>query len=80
MAALEDEPTILAPKPVEQTCRTAAGTARFVPFCAVLASGAIRHCLGRCRRHLWGAADQGQDGLPTSPVLNTIPVGGSAHR
>ncbi|MFM5642365.1 sigma-E factor negative regulatory protein [Aeromonas veronii] len=87
MAALEDEPTILAPKPVEtapvlQPAVAPVKTdANVVPLFrrvgqqlgqyAIAASVAAGVIFG-VQQYQW------QDGVPANPVLNTIPIGGSA--
>ncbi|MGL5337396.1 MAG: RseA family anti-sigma factor [Aeromonas veronii] len=87
MAALEDEPTILAPKPVEMApvlqpaVAPVKTDANVVPLFrrvgqqlgqyAIAASVAVAVIFGVQQY-------QGQDGVPANPVLNTIPIGGSA--
>ena len=87
MAALEDEPTILAPKPVETAPVLQPAVApvktdsNVVPLFrrvgqqlgqyAIAASVAAAVIFG-------GQQYQGHDGVPANPVLNTIPIGGSA--
>lgn len=79
MLALEDEPTILAPAPapapaVKTGVKVIPLIRRFgqqVGQYAIAASVAAAVIFGVQQY-------QGQDGVPTNPVLNTIPVGGSA--
>ncbi|KHA56955.1 sigma-E factor negative regulatory protein [Aeromonas hydrophila] len=82
MAALEDEPTILAPKPVEsKPAAPQPGTAKVVPFLRRAGQQAGQYAIAAsvAAAVIFGVQQyQGQDGLPTNPVLNTIPVGGSA--
>ncbi|MGL6400251.1 RseA family anti-sigma factor [Aeromonas veronii] len=87
MAALEDEPTILAPKPVEtapvlQPAVVPVKTdANVVPlFRRVgLQLGQYAIAASVAAAVIFGVQQyQGQDGVPANPVLNTIPIGGSA--
>ena len=87
MAALEDEPTILALKPVEAApvaqpvVAPVKTDSNVVPLFrrggqqlgqyAIAASVAAAVIFGVQQY-------QGQDGVPNNPVLNTIPIGGSA--
>ncbi|MFM4786272.1 RseA family anti-sigma factor [Aeromonas veronii] len=87
MAVLEDEPTILAPKPVETAPVLQPAVApvktdsNVVPLFrrvgqqlgqyAIAASVAAAVIFG-VQQYQW------QDGVPANPVLNTIPIGGSA--
>lgn len=83
MAALEDEPTILAPKPVESKpiasqVRTAA---KVVPLFRRVGQQVGQYAIAAsvAAAVIFGVQQyQGHDGMPTNPVLNTIPVGGSA--
>ncbi|CAJ1824700.1 transcriptional regulator [Aeromonas veronii] len=87
MAALEDEPSILAPKPVEtapvlQPAVAPVKTdANVVPlFRRVgLQLGQYAIAASVAAAVIFGVQQyQGQDGVPANPVLNTIPIGGSA--
>ena len=82
MAALEDEPTILAPKPVEsKPAAPQPGTAKVVPFLRRAGQQVGQYAIAAsvAAAVIFGVQQyQGQDGVPTNPVLNTIPVGGSA--
>ncbi|UMQ39796.1 transcriptional regulator [Aeromonas hydrophila] len=82
MAALEDEPTILAPKPVEsKPAAPQPGTAKVVSFLRRAGQQVGQYAIAAsvAAAVIFGVQQyQGQDGLPTNPVLNTIPVGGSA--
>ncbi|WP_421319820.1 sigma-E factor negative regulatory protein [Aeromonas veronii] len=74
MAALEDEPTILAPKPVKTDSNVVPLFRRVgqqLGQYAIAASVAAAVIFGVQQY-------QGQDGVPANPVLNTIPIGGSA--
>ncbi|ATL97217.1 RseA family anti-sigma factor [Aeromonas sp. MR19] len=83
MAALEDEPTILAPKPVES--KPAAPQvhtgAKVVPLFRRVGQQVGQYAIAAsvAAAVIFGVQQyQGHDGIPTNPVLNTIPVGGSA--
>lgn len=82
MAALEDEPTILAPKPVEsKPAAPQPGTAKVVPFLRRVGQQVGQYTIAAsvAAAVIFGVQQyQGQDGVPANPVLNTIPVGGSA--
>ncbi|HDX8435225.1 TPA: transcriptional regulator [Aeromonas dhakensis] len=85
MAALEDEPTILAPKPVESKPAApqpgSAKTVTIVPFLRRAGQQVGQYAIAAsvAAAVIFGVQQyQGQDGVPTNPVLNTIPVGGSA--
>ncbi|MGL4251846.1 MAG: sigma-E factor negative regulatory protein [Aeromonas sp.] len=87
MAALEDEPTILAPKPVEAATVTKpvmaqAGTdSNVVPLLRRVGQQLGQYAIAAsvAAAVIFGVQHyQGQDGVPTNPVLNTIPIGGSA--
>ncbi|MDH0177029.1 RseA family anti-sigma factor [Aeromonas dhakensis] len=85
MAALEDEPTIVAPKPVESKPAApqsgSAKTATIVPFLRRAGQQVGQYAIAAsvAAAVIFGVQQyQGQDGVPTNPVLNTIPVGGSA--
>ncbi|WP_042010549.1 sigma-E factor negative regulatory protein [Aeromonas fluvialis] len=87
MAALEDEPTILAPKPVE-TAPVPQSTASPVKKESNVVSllrragqqfGQYAIAASVAAAVIFGVQQyQGQDGVPANPVLNTIPIGGSA--
>ena len=87
MAALEDEPTILAPKPVEtapvlQPAVAPVKTdANVVPLFRRVGQQLGQYAIAAsvAAAVIFGVQQyQGQDGVPTNPVLNTIPIGGSA--
>lgn len=87
MAALEDEPTILAPKPVEaapvlQPAVAPVKTdANVVPLYRRVGQQLGQYAIAAsvAAAVIFGVQQyQGQDGVPTNPVLNTIPIGGSA--
>ncbi|PKQ71194.1 transcriptional regulator [Aeromonas sobria] len=87
MAALEDEPTILAPKPVEvkpvmQPVVAPVKTgSNVIPLFRRVGQQLGQYAIAAsvAAAVIFGVQQyQGQDGLPTNPVLNTIPVGGSA--
>ncbi|MGR1255465.1 RseA family anti-sigma factor [Aeromonas veronii] len=87
MAALEDEPTILAPKPVEtapvlQPAVAPVKTdANVVPLFRRVGQQLGQYAIAAsvAAAVIFGVQQyQGQDGIPANPVLNTIPIGGSA--
>ncbi len=87
MAALEDEPTILAPKPVEaapvlQPAVAPVKTdANVVPLYRRVGQQLGQYAIAAsvAAAVIFGVQQyQGQDGVPANPVLNTIPIGGSA--
>ncbi|MGL5497786.1 MAG: sigma-E factor negative regulatory protein [Aeromonas sobria] len=87
MAALEDEPTILAPKPVEvkpvlQPIVAPVKTdSNVIPLFRWVGQQLGQYAIAAsvAAAVIFGVQQyQGQDGLPTNPVLNTIPIGGSA--
>ena len=83
MLALEDEPTILAPKPMDTKSpipRSQTG-AKVVPLFRRVGQQVGQYAIAAsvAAAVIFGVQHyQGQDGLPVNPVLNTIPVGGSA--
>ncbi|MGL5991976.1 MAG: sigma-E factor negative regulatory protein [Aeromonas sobria] len=87
MAALEDEPTILAPKPVEAATVLQPVVApvktdsNVIPLFRRVGQQLGQYAIAAsvAAAVIFGVQQyQGQDGLPTNPVLNTIPIGGSA--
>jgi sigma-E factor negative regulatory protein RseA len=83
MAALEDEPTILAPKSVESkpTASQVHTAAKVVPLFRRVGQQVGQYAIAAsvAAAVIFGVQQyQGHDGMPTNPVLNTIPVGGSA--
>ncbi|MGL6311698.1 RseA family anti-sigma factor [Aeromonas veronii] len=87
MAALEDEPIILAPKPVEtapvlQPAVAPVKTdANVVPLFRRVGQQLGQYAIAAsvAAAVIFGVQQyQGQDGVPANPVLNTIPIGGSA--
>ncbi|MCH7349607.1 RseA family anti-sigma factor [Aeromonas sp. MR7] len=83
MAALEDEPTILAPKPVESkpAAPQAHTGAKVVSLFRRVGQQVGQYAIAAsvAAAVIFGVQQyQGHDGIPTNPVLNTIPVGGSA--
>ena len=83
MAALEDEPTILAPKSVESkpTASQVHTAAKVVPLFRRVGQQVGQYAIAAsvAAAVIFGVQQyQGHDGIPTNPVLNTIPVGGSA--
>lgn len=83
MAALEDEPTILAPKPVESqpVVPQVHTAAKVVPLFRRVGQLVGQYAIAAsvAAAVIFGVQQyQGHDGMPTNPVLNTIPVGGSA--
>ncbi|MFQ1744665.1 sigma-E factor negative regulatory protein [Aeromonas veronii] len=88
MAALEDEPTILAPKPVETASVVQPVVApiktdsnNVVPLFRRVGQQLGQYAIAAsvAAAVIFGVQQyQGQDGVPANPVLNTIPIGGSA--
>ncbi|WP_421305551.1 RseA family anti-sigma factor [Aeromonas veronii] len=87
MAALEDEPTILAPKlvetaPVLQPAVAPVKTdSNVVPLFRRVGQQLGQYAIAAsvAAAVIFGVQQyQGQDGVPANPVLNTIPIGGSA--
>lgn len=87
MAALEDEPTILAPKPVEMApvlqpvVAPVKTDSNVVPLFRRVGQQLGQYAIAAsvAAAVIFGVQQyQGQDGVPTNPVLNTIPIGGSA--
>ena len=87
MAALEDEPTILAPKPVEMApvlqpaVAQVKTDANVVPLFRRVGQQLGQYAIAAsvAAAVIFGVQQyQGQDGVPANPVLNTIPIGGSA--
>ncbi|EKP0318781.1 RseA family anti-sigma factor [Aeromonas veronii] len=87
MAALEDEPTILAPKPVEvlpvlqPVVAPVKTDANVVPLFRRVGQQLGQYAIAAsvAAAVIFGVQQyQGQDGVPNNPVLNTIPIGGSA--
>ncbi|ENC6371333.1 transcriptional regulator [Aeromonas veronii] len=87
MAALEDEPTILAPKPVETAPVLQPAVApvktdsNVVPLFRRIGQQLGQYAIAAsvAAAVIFGVQQyQGQDGVPANPVLNTIPIGGSA--
>lgn len=80
MLALEDEPTILAPKPV-QPAAPQVHRAKVLPLLRRVSQQVGQYAIAAsvAAAVIFGVQQyQGQDGIPANPVLNTIPVGGSA--
>lgn len=87
MAALEDEPTILAPKPVETAPVLQPAVApvktdsNVVPLFRRVGQQLGQYAIAAsvAAAVIFGVQQyQGQDGVSANPVLNTIPIGGSA--
>ena len=87
MAALEDEPTILAPKPVEMApvlqpaVAPVKTDANVVPLFRRVGQQLGQYAIAAsvAAAVIFGVQQyQGQDGVQANPVLNTIPIGGSA--
>ncbi|CAJ1804435.1 TPA: sigma-E factor negative regulatory protein [Aeromonas veronii] len=87
MAVLEDEPTILAPKPVETAPVLQPAVApvktdsNVVPLFRRVGQQLGQYAIAAsvAAAVIFGVQQyQGQDGVPANPVLNTIPIGGSA--
>ncbi|MGL5305627.1 MAG: sigma-E factor negative regulatory protein [Aeromonas veronii] len=87
MAALGDEPTILAPKPVETApvqqpvVAPVKTDSNVVPLFRRVGQQLGQYAIAAsvAAAVIFGVQQyQGQDGVPANPVLNTIPIGGSA--
>ena len=83
MLALEDEPTILAPKAVETkpVAPQVQPAAKVVPLFRRVGQQLGQYAIAAsvAAAVIFGVQHyQGQNGIPVNPVLNTIPVGGSA--
>lgn len=79
MLALEDEPTILAPAPAPAPAVKTG--AKVIPLIRRFGQQVGQYAIAAsvAAAVIFGVQQyQGQDGVPTNPVLNTIPVGGSA--
>ncbi len=81
MLALEDEPAILAPKPAQSAAPQVQPAGKVIPFVRRFGQQVGQYAIAAsvAAAVIFGVQQyQGKDGVPTSPVLNTIPVGGSA--
>ncbi|MDH0432365.1 RseA family anti-sigma factor [Aeromonas caviae] len=81
MLALEDEPAILAPKPAQPAAPHVQPAGKVIPFVRRFGQQVGQYAIAAsvAAAVIFGVQQyQGKDGVPTSPVLNTIPVGGSA--
>ncbi len=81
MLALEDEPAILAPKPAQPAVPQVQPAGKVIPFVRRFGQQVGQYAIAAsvAAAVIFGVQQyQGKDGVPTSPVLNTIPVGGSA--
>ncbi|WP_324059246.1 sigma-E factor negative regulatory protein [Aeromonas caviae] len=81
MLALEDEPAILAPKPAQPAAPQVQPVGKVIPFVRRFGQQVGQYAIAAsvAAAVIFGVQQyQGKDGVPTSPVLNTIPVGGSA--
>ncbi|MEA9420386.1 RseA family anti-sigma factor [Aeromonas caviae] len=81
MLALEDEPAILAPKPAQPAAPQVQPAGKVIPFVRRFGQKVGQYAIAAsvAAAVIFGVQQyQGKDGVPTSPVLNTIPVGGSA--
>ena len=81
MLALEDEPAILAPKPAQPAAPQVQPAGKVIPFVRRSGQQVGQYAIAAsvAAAVIFGVQQyQGKDGVPTSPVLNTIPVGGSA--
>ena len=83
MAALEDEPTILAPAPSmgETPAPVVERHAKVIPLLRRVGQqlGQYATAASVAAAVIFGVQHyQSEDGVPTHPVLNTIPIGGSA--
>ncbi|MGY3904599.1 sigma-E factor negative regulatory protein [Aeromonas lusitana] len=81
MLALDDEPTILAPKPVQPAAPAVKTAGKVLPLLRRFGQQVGQYAIAAsvAAAVIFGVQQyQGQDGMPANPVLNTIPVGGSA--
>ncbi len=81
MLALEDEPAILAPKLAQPAAPQVQPAGKVIPFVRRFGQQVGQYAIAAsvAAAVIFGVQQyQGKDGVPTSPVLNTIPVGGSA--
>lgn len=81
MLALEDEPAILAPKPAQPAAPQVQPAGKVIPFVRRFGQQVGQYAIAAsvAAAVIFGVQQyQGKDGVPASPVLNTIPVGGSA--
>ena len=81
MLALEDAPAILAPKPAQPAAPQVQPAGKVIPFVRRFGQQVGQYAIAAsvAAAVIFGVQQyQGKDGVPTSPVLNTIPVGGSA--
>jgi sigma-E factor negative regulatory protein RseA len=81
MLALEDEPVILAPKPVQPVAPQVKPAGKVVPLIRRFGQQMGQYAIAAsvAAAVIFGVQQyQGNDGMPANPVLNTIPVGGSA--
>ncbi|WP_323932284.1 sigma-E factor negative regulatory protein [Aeromonas caviae] len=81
MLALKDEPAILAPKPAQPAAPQVQPAGKVIPFVRRFGQQVGQYAIAAsvAAAVIFGVQQyQGKDGVPTSPVLNTIPVGGSA--
>lgn len=81
MLALEDEPAILAPKPAQPAAPQVQPAGKVIPFVRRFGQQVGQYAIAAsvAAAVIFGVQQyQGKDGVATSPVLNTIPVGGSA--
>lgn len=81
MQALEDEPAILAPKPAQPAAPQVQPAGKVIPFVRRFGQQVGQYAIAAsvAAAVIFGVQQyQGKDGVPSSPVLNTIPVGGSA--
>ena len=81
MLALEDEPVILAPKPAQPAAPQVQPAGKVIHFVRRFGQQVGQYAIAAsvAAAVIFGVQQyQGKDGVPTSPVLNTIPVGGSA--
>lgn len=81
MLALEDEPAILAPKPAQPAAPQVQPAGKVIPFVRRFGQQVGQYAIAAsvAAAVIFGVQQyQGKDGVSTSPVLNTIPVGGSA--
>ncbi|RQM54457.1 RseA family anti-sigma factor [Aeromonas caviae] len=81
MLAREDDPAILAPKPAQPAAPQVQPAGKVIPFVRRFGQQVGQYAIAAsvAAAVIFGVQQyQGKDGVPTSPVLNTIPVGGSA--
>ena len=81
MRAGGNDPAILAPKPAQPAAPQVQPAGKVIPFVRRFGQQVGQYAIAAsvAAAVIFGVQQyQGKDGVPASPVLNTIPVGGSA--